>query len=73
MQNEFVAYQKGYPLNNGRKLKKNLDRLVETGVPAQADEPTDWVNQMEVAIKRDVSLRICVDPRSLNIALKREH
>ena len=28
---------------------------------------------MALAIKRDRSLRICIDPRSLNLALKREH
>ena len=37
------------------------------------DEPTEWVNQMAVATKKDGSLRICIDPRSLNLALKREH
>ena len=37
------------------------------------DDPTDWVNQMAIATKNNGSLRICTDPRSLNLALKREH
>ena len=61
MKNQFVAYQKGYPLNY---QQESLSKYMN---------PPYWVNQMEVAIKRDVSLRICIDPRSLNIALKREH
>ena len=33
------------------KVKDELDRLVDTGVLAQVDEPTDWVDQMAVATK----------------------
>ena len=65
---QFVAHQIYYPLNyEGR------DRLVDTGVLAQVDEPTDWVNKMEVATRKDGSLRICIDPRSLILASKRGH
>ena len=35
------------------------------------DEPTDWVSQMSVAEKRS-GVRICIDPRPLNKALKWE-
>ena len=52
---------------------EELDRLVDTGVLAQLNERTDWMNKMAVGIKKDGSLRICIDPRSLNLALKREH
>ena len=54
-------------------MKLELDRLVDVGVLAPVDEPTDWVNQIAIATKKDGSLRICIDPRSLNLALKREH
>ena len=37
------------------------------------NDPTDWVNQRAIATKKNGSLRICIDPRSLNLALKREH
>ena len=51
MQNQFVAHPKDYPFN-WDKVKEELERLVETRVPAFVDEPTDWVNQMAVATKR---------------------
>ena len=54
-------------------VKIELDRLDETGVIIKVDEPTDWVNHMSVVKKRYGSVRICIDPRPLNIALKREH
>ena len=70
MQNQFVAHTKDYPFN-WDKVKEELERLVETRVLAYVDEPIDWVNQIELA--KDGSLQICTDPRSLNLALKREH
>lgn len=64
---------KRLPVELRDQVKQELDRLVGVGVLAPVDEPTDWVNQMAIATKRDGSLRICIDPRSLNLALKREH
>ena len=37
------------------------------------DEPTDWVNSMVIVVKRNKRLRICLDPRNLSTAIKREH
>ena len=54
-------------------VKMELDRLDETGVIIKVDETTDWVNQMSVVKKRSGAVRICIDPRPLNLALKREH
>ncbi|CAC5424910.1 unnamed protein product [Mytilus coruscus] len=40
----------------------------------KADEPTDWVNSLVVVEKpKTGKLRICLDPRNLNKAIKREH
>ena len=55
------------------KVKEELDRLLDTGVLAQVDEPTDWVDQMAGSTKKNGSLQIFIDPRYLNLALKREH
>ena len=37
------------------------------------DEPTDWVNGLVIVEKPNGELRICLDPRNLNQAIKREH
>ena len=47
--------------------------MVKQGVLQKADGPFDWVNSMVVVQKKDGSLRICIDPKDLNRALKREH
>ena len=34
---------------------------------------TDWVNSLVIVKKQNGSLRLCLDPRDLNKAIKREH
>jgi hypothetical protein len=55
------------------KVKTELENLVERGVIKPVEEPTQWVSQLVVAEKRNKNkdLRICIDPRPLNKALKR--
>ena len=44
------------------------------GIIVPVDQPTDWVNTMVVVEnKHTEKLRICIDPRPLNKAIKREH
>jgi hypothetical protein len=44
------------------------------GVIRKVDEPTDWVNSLVVAEKHKTGkLRVCLDPRNLNLRIKREH
>lgn len=46
---------------------------MKTGVLCKVDQPTDWVNNLVVIEKRNGSLRLCLDPKDLNKAIKREH
>ena len=64
---------KRLPIELKEPVKLELDRLDTAGVLTPVDEPTDWVNQMAIATKKNGSQRICIDPRSLNLALEREH
>ena len=54
------------------KFNKEIDRLQNLGVIAPVDKPTPWVSSVVVATKTSGALRICIDPRPLNAALKRE-
>ena len=60
------------PLAVQSKVRAELDRLCALGVLRTVTEPTDWVSQMAVASKRDGSMRVCIDPQSLNKVLQRE-
>ena len=55
------------------RLKSEPDKEESLGVIVKVYEPTDWVNSITIFEKKNGSLRICLDPRDLNKALKREH
>ena len=61
------------PLAIRERFKQELDRLLALGVIAKVDGPSDWVSQIAVVLKRNGDLRICIDPKPLNEALRREH
>ena len=55
------------------RLKQKLEEMESRGVITQVNGPTDWVHNLVIVEKKDNSLRLCLDPRNLNKALKREH
>ena len=61
------------PLALKDRLKQELDRMQEQDVIAKVAEPTDWVNSLVVVEKPNGKLRVCLDPRNLNKAVKRPH
>lgn len=68
-----IASARIVPLSLKKKLKLEIDKLVENKVLEPVDEPTDWVHPIVVVPKPNGSLRVCMDPRSLNKYIKREH
>ena len=54
------------------KFKEELQRLERLKVITPVDEPTEWVSEIVVAVKKSGELRVCIDPRPLNTVLKRE-
>lgn len=55
------------------EVKEELNRMMRLNVIEPVIEPTDWVNQIVVARKPNGKLRMCLDPRDLNKAVKRHH
>ena len=55
------------------KVKEQLDTLESRGIIEKVTLPTDWVNEMAVVQKKSGKVRLCLDPRPLNVSLKREH
>ena len=60
------------PVSLKEKIKDELDRMEKAGVIVRQTGPTDWVNSM-VAVVKPNKIRICIDPRDLNAAIRREH
>ena len=67
-----VAPPRRVPTSLKKKLKTELDRLQQLEEKALINEPTPWVSSLAVAVKKLGALRICIEPRPLNTALKRE-
>ena len=59
------------PIALRTKIKEKLDELVQHKVITSVTEPTEWVSSMLAAIEPN-KIRICLDPRDLNEAIKRE-
>ena len=51
--------------------KAELDRLVKEGIITEVHEHTEWINSIVPVMKEDGSLRLCLDPKDLNKAIKR--
>ena len=60
------------PIAIKSEVKDKIDNMVECGVLTKVDEPTDWISSM-VVVRRPDKLRICIDPKDLNKALKRNN
>ena len=54
-------------------VKAELNNTVESGVIRSVTEPTDWCAAMVPVIKKTGAMRICVDLKQLNTAVRREH
>ena len=61
------------PLALKPKLEKELKRMVGLDIIETVQKPTDWFNGDVVVEKPDRKLWVCLEPRSLNKAIKREH
>ena len=55
------------------QLKAELDKMVEDGIIEAVTVPTEWVSPLVFVMKTGGKIRICLDPSSLNEAIKREH
>lgn len=53
-------------------VKAQLDQYERDGHLVTVTQPTDWISNL-VIVKRPGKLRLCIDPKPLNRALKRSH
>ena len=59
------------PLGMQSAYKAELDRLVKEGIITEVHEHTEWINSIVPVMKEDGSPRLCLDPKDLNKAIKR--
>ena len=61
------------PVPKKKAMKTELDQMVADKIVTPVTEPTDWVSSILAVPKKDGSVRICLDPKDLNTAIKRSH
>lgn len=55
-----------------KKLEEKIYELEKLGVITKENDPTEWISNIVVVIKNE-KMRICLDPKDLNLALQRQH
>ena len=55
------------------KVRQELDQMKSAGVIEEVSEPTDWCAAVVPVVKPSGKVRLCVDLKKLNQAVKREH
>lgn len=61
------------PAPKKKAMKREFDKMVADEIIIPFTEPTDYVSSVLAVPKKDGSVRICLDPKDLNIAIKRSH
>src|SRR5277367_1711842 len=67
-----ISVPRRVPLPLVERAKTEIDRMLQLGVITRVEEPTDWCAGVVFVIKKDGSIRVCVDLTKLNESVKRE-
>ena len=67
-----ISTARRMPLPLLPKVEQELQRMEGNGVIKRITEPTDWCAPMVPVMNKGGGTRICVDPKKLNRAVKRE-
>ena len=54
-------------------VPEKVDEFLEQRSIVPVEEPTDWVSSLAYSWKANGKLRVCLDPRDINRAIKRDH
>ena len=70
-----IHAQRRVPLSLRENIKTELNDMESKGIitKVKEGEPTAWVNSLVYRRKSNGQLRICLDPKDLNKAIRREH
>ncbi|XP_050548981.1 uncharacterized protein K02A2.6-like [Daktulosphaira vitifoliae] len=61
------------PFSLYSQLSEELEIMCNNKVIEKVTKPTSWVSSIVLVVKKNKKLRICLDPRNLNKAIKRSH
>ena len=67
----YIDPPRKYSIHMKPKLKAELDQMESQGVISRITGHSDWCSSMVTSIKENGSVRVCLDPKKLNMALRR--
>lgn len=67
-----ISLVRKVPLQLMDKVKEAIDDVVSQKILEKVQGPPDWVNPLVIVKTQNNQLR-CMDPKYLNLAIKREH
>ena len=73
MQNLLYTSPRKCPIAMQPLVWEKLNEFLEQGIITPVEEPTDWVSSLAYSWKANGKLRVCLDPRDVNKAIKRDH
>lgn len=68
----FACPSRRFPLFLKKKLENKLKEMEEEKIISRVNESREWINNIVVVEKAD-KIRVCIDPKHLNNALKKFH
>ena len=54
-------------------VHEKLDEFLEQGIIVPVEEPMDWVSSLAYSWKTNGKLRVCLDQKDVNKAIRRDH
>ena len=61
-----------HPYHVRKKIDQELSRLEQAGIIESLSGPQEWASNLVATPKNDGSVRLCLDSRMINTAIKRE-
>ncbi|XP_063370715.1 uncharacterized protein LOC134659037 [Cydia amplana] len=68
-----ISATRKIPLGLRDRLHDELKNMEKMGVIRRVTHPTQWVHPLVLVAKKNGGIRICLDPRELNVAVRRAH
>lgn len=68
-----ICASRKIPLAMRDRLAEELKKMEQLGVIRKVSHPTQWVQPLVLAAKKNNGIRVCLDPRELNRAVRRAH
>lgn len=68
-----VQHVRRVPIALRQQVEDQINHLLKSGIIERVDKPSPWVSPMVVVVKDDGNVRLCIDMRRANVAIKRQY